>query len=101
MFEQDDRDPRDQMVLEARRADSPSAGAGAAQSYELRYQFRPPADGPVGLLERPEQPTVERPGAAPKPEGEEHGAGEQVRKGFLRRRPIAAAFGLLFLALAG
>src|SRR5271166_2106295 len=72
-----------------------------AQSDEFRYEFPPQADGPVGLLERPEQPTVERPSAPLKPEGEEPGAGENARKGFLRRRPIAAAFGLLFLALAG
>ena len=64
MFE-DNRGPRDQMLLEAGRADAPSAGT--ARSYEMRYQFRPPADGPVGLLERPEQPTVERPGAPPLP----------------------------------
>jgi membrane fusion protein, multidrug efflux system len=72
-----------------------------AQSDEFRYEFRPPADGPVGLLERPEQPTVERPSAPLKPEGEEPGAGEKARKGFLRRRPIAAAFGLLSMAVVG
>ncbi len=65
----DDRDQRDQIVLEARRSDSPSAARAPPSPYELRYQFRPPADGPVGLLERPEQPTVERPGAPRKPEG--------------------------------
>ena len=59
---------------------------------------RPPSNAAVGLLERPEQPTVERPSAPLKPEGEEHGAGEKSRKGFLRRRPIATAFGLMFLA---
>jgi len=72
-----------------------------AQSDEFRYEFRPQADGPVGLLERPEQPTVERPSAPLKPEGEEPGAGEKARKGFLRRRPIAAAFGLLSMAVVG
>ena len=72
-----------------------------AQSYELRYEFRSPADGPAGLLERSEQPTVERPGAPLKPEGEQPGAGDRARKGLLRRRPIAAAFGLLSMAVAG
>jgi membrane fusion protein (multidrug efflux system) len=87
-------------MLEARRSESPSAGAGSAGSYQLRYQFRPPADGPIGLLERPEQPTTEPPSAPPKSEGDEHGKGEQARKGLLRRRPIATAFSLLFLASA-
>lgn len=32
-----------------------------AQSDKFQYEFRPPADSPIGLLERPEQPTVERP----------------------------------------
>ena len=100
MFEQDDRDPRDHMMLEARRADTPSAGAGGARSYELRYQLRP-ADGPVGLLERPEQPTAEPPAAPAKPQGEEHGAPARASKGFFRRRPIATVSGLLFLAVVG
>ena len=97
MFEQDNQDPRE-IMLEAQRSEFPSAGA--AQSYELRYRFPPPADGSVGLLELPEQPTAERPGAPLKPEGVEDGA-EQARKGFFRRRPIATVFGLLFLAVAG
>jgi membrane fusion protein (multidrug efflux system) len=101
MFEQDDRDLGDHVLLEARRADSGSAGAGAARSYELRYQLRPPAEGPVGLQERPDQPTVERPDAPAKPEGEELGEANRARKGFFRRRPIAAVSGLLLLALAG
>jgi membrane fusion protein, multidrug efflux system len=101
MFEQDDRDPRDHVMLEARRAESPSAGAGGARSYELRYQLRPPADAPIGLQERPEQPTVEPPSAPPKPEGDQHGVAKEARKGFFRRRPIATASGLLFLAVVG
>jgi membrane fusion protein, multidrug efflux system len=72
----------------------------AASTMAQSYEFRPPADGPVGLLERPEQPTVERPSAPLEP-GEQPSAGEKARKGFLRRRPMAAALGLVFMAFAG
>ena len=100
MFEHDNQDPRE-IMLEARRSEVPSAGADAAQPYELRYQFRQPADGSVGLLERPEQPTAERADAPSKPEGEERRAASRGRKGFFRRRPIATVFGLMVLAVAG
>ena len=36
-----------------------------------------------------------------KPEGEEHGAAVQARKGFFRRRPMATALGLVLMVLAG
>ena len=100
MFEHDNQDPHETM-LEARRSEVPSAGA-RRPAYRIRYQFRSPAaDASVGLLERQAEPTVERPGAPPKPEREGTRRAEQARKGFFRRRPIATVFGLLFLALAG
>jgi membrane fusion protein, multidrug efflux system len=73
----------------------------AASTMAQSHEFRPPANGPVPLLERPQQPTVERPSAPLKPKGEEPGAGEKARKGFLRRRSMATALGLVFLAFAG
>jgi membrane fusion protein, multidrug efflux system len=73
----------------------------AASTVAQSYEFRPPADGPVPLLERPEQPTVEPPSAPLKPKGEEPGAREKARKGFLRRRSMATALGLVFMAFAG
>jgi membrane fusion protein (multidrug efflux system) len=96
MFDHDHRDTSDDLVLAARRSASPSSTDPRAERPKA-----PTANAPVGLLERPEQLTVERPGAPPKPEGEEHGGAEQTRKRILRRHPIATIFGLLFLALAG
>jgi len=96
MFDHDHRDTSDDLVLEARRSASPSSTDPRAERPKA-----PTADAPVGLLERPEQPTVERPGAPPKPEGEEHGGAGQTRKRILRRHPIATIFGLLFLAVVG
>ena len=96
MFDYDDRDTGDDLVLEARRSASPSSADPRAERPKV-----PTANAPVGLLERPEQPPVERPGAPPKPEGEEHGGAEQARKPILRRHPIATIFGLLFLVLVG
>jgi membrane fusion protein (multidrug efflux system) len=103
MLEQDDRDAGEVMLAEV-----PSAGAGAAaKPYQLRYQFRAPADGAVGLLERPDEPAVKPPrptgeSDAVEPDKAEHepGAGK-ARKGFLRRRPLAAALGFILLSTAG
>jgi membrane fusion protein (multidrug efflux system) len=95
MFDHDDRDLNDNMVMEARRSTSPAAGGPRFERPRA-----PTADTPAGLLERPEQPTVEPRSAPPKPEMDEHGAAEQPRKGFFRRRPIATVVGSLFLALA-
>jgi membrane fusion protein, multidrug efflux system len=109
--ERDDRETRGQTLLEAERSDSRLAGGASA-----RESIRMKADVPAGLLappqrgERPgaepkERPTTEpkeRPAVEPKsPPGEPSQAGEQVRKGWLRRHPVAAAFGLLFLLVAG
>ena len=91
----DDRDTSDHTAPEGRRSASPSSAPRA------EWPNAPTGNAPAGLLKRPEQPKSERPSAPPKPEGEEHRAGKKSRKGFLRRRPIATAFGLLFLAMTG
>jgi hypothetical protein len=54
MFDYDDRDTSDHLVLEARRSASPSSTGPRAERPKV-----PTANAPVGLLERPEQPTVE------------------------------------------
>ena len=96
MFDDDNQDLNDNMVMEARRSTSPAAGGPRFERARA-----PTADAPVGLLERQTEPTVERPNAPPKPEEKDHGAPERARKGFFRRRPIATVSGLLLMALAG
>jgi membrane fusion protein (multidrug efflux system) len=91
----------DQTLLERPRADPASASEtgkphGPAPSETLR--LRSPA--------RQEPPLADRPGPQPPSEADdEHkpqdrSEGEEVRKSWFRRHPIAVAFGLLCLVLA-
>jgi membrane fusion protein (multidrug efflux system) len=100
MFDDDNRDLNDNMVMEARRFTAHAAGGARCVGGG-----GPAANARAGLLERPEQPSIERPDAPAEPRDErgpvEPGAGGKARIGFLRRRPMATAAGLIFVAAAG
>jgi membrane fusion protein, multidrug efflux system len=115
--ERDDHEMGGRTALEAERSDAPFAGGGSA-----RRPHKTMANAPVALLappQRAEKPTSEpreRPAAeprerpasepkAPPSEGDtKHGGpsqtGGEARKGWLRRHPVGAVLGLLFLLLA-
>jgi membrane fusion protein (multidrug efflux system) len=116
--ERDDRETGGQTLLETERPDSRLAeGASARRLNKTRTDAASGLLAPSQRGERPgaepkERPTAEpheRPAVEPKgppsePEarpGEPSKAGEQVRRGWLRRHPAAAAFGLIFLLVAG
>jgi membrane fusion protein, multidrug efflux system len=116
--ERDDREAGGQMLLEAERPDS-----RLAEGPSARQPNRATTDAALGLLapsqrgerpgaepqERPtaepnERPVVEPKGPPSEPEatpGQPSPAGAQVRKGWIRRHPLSAAFGLIFLLVAG
>jgi membrane fusion protein (multidrug efflux system) len=115
--ERDDHEMGGRTALEAERSDALFAGGGSA-----RQPHKTMANAPVALLappQRAERPTSEpreRPAAEPrerpasepkappsesdrKPGGPSQTGGE-ARKGWLRRHPVGAVLGLLFLLLA-
>ena len=110
MLEHDDRELGSGALapLEAERPESRSGREGARRLFGARANA--PSAAPSGLRvpDRADQPPVEAPAQSPnmdekpgeKPSGEEP-ASEKERRGWLRRHPRAAAFGLLFLIAAG
>src|ERR1700758_3976985 len=91
MLERDSRETGEQILLEGRRSQS-------APVRDKREAHRPAADDAVMLRApaRRDQP-FEADGDL---ERQERGAGGEARKSWLRRHPVAAAFGLLCLAVA-
>src|SRR5277367_2689639 len=90
-FERDNRENGDQALLEARRSE-------AASLRGEREPNDPARDQAVGLRApaRREQPFE----AGEDRERQEPTVGDETRKGWLRRHPIAVALGLLLMAIA-
>jgi membrane fusion protein (multidrug efflux system) len=115
MSEHRDGELRERTLLEAER---PDFRLQESDRRRLRPQTNAASERPA--LERGDRPAAEpkdRPASEPKerpaPEpkgppseaeakpGEPGQAGEEVRRGWLRRHPLGAAFAILFLVLAG
>ncbi len=95
MSERDGREKGDQALLEAPRSD-PASARGKGKPYG------PAPDAGVGLRSptRREQPLAEPRETDEDVEPQNRDTGGEARKSWLRRHPIAVAFGLLCLALA-
>jgi membrane fusion protein, multidrug efflux system len=95
MSERDGREKGDQMLLEAPRSD-PASTRAKGKPYDPaadeRIRLRPPAQRELPVAEPPEPDEDVEP--------QNRDTGGEARKSWLRRHPIAVAFGLLCLVLA-
>jgi len=109
MSERRDGELSDQTLLEAER---PASRVEGGEGGRQRPRSRASAPSRPLDLERGEQPAAEprdRPASEPKgPQSEAEAgpgggdqAGEEARRGWIRRHPLGAALALLFLVLAG